>query len=171
MASQRIMLNASWIHKKIVFLIFLILIMKYFAYFLLISACLMGSTSCSKYPQGSKFTLLSKESRMVNEWKLTSYTINGSEFIASQPKVRMAIDKDGTYSWSSTATVLGQTQSTFEHGTWMFSDDLTEFMKLKDGEDIPVGYTILELRANKMALQYYDKITNITYISTFETDN
>ncbi len=43
-------------------------------------------------------------------------------------------------------------------------------MKLKDGEDIPVGYTIIELRANKMALQYYDKITNITYISTFETD-
>lgn len=144
--------------------------MKFLIISLLALSVVMLTPSCSKYPNGSKFTLLSKESRMVNEWKLTSYTINGNEFIESQPTVKMAIDKDGTYSWSSTASVLGQPQSTFEHGTWMFSDDLTEFMKLTDGEDIPVGYTILELRAKKLVLQYYDKITNITYISTFESD-
>lgn len=33
-------------------------------------------SSCSKYDEGSKFTLLSKKSRMVNDWHLISQTEN-----------------------------------------------------------------------------------------------
>lgn len=126
--------------------------------------------SCSKYPNGSKFTLLTKTNRMVNDWKLTSYMINGNEFIDNQPEISLVIEKDGTYSWTATQTVLGQIQSEFEHGTWSFNDDKTSLMMLTDGEDIPVGYTITELRSKKLVLQYYDKVTNITYVSTYETD-
>ena len=126
--------------------------------------------SCSKYPNGSKFTLLTKTNRMVNDWKLTSYMINGNEFVDEQPEIKLVIEKDGTYSWSATQTVLGQIQSEFEHGTWSFSDDKTSLLILTDGEEIPVGYTITELRSKKMVLQYYDKVTNITYVSTYETD-
>jgi hypothetical protein len=96
--------------------------------------------------------------------------INGNEFVDEQPEIKLVIEKDGTYSWSATETVLGQIQSTFEHGTWMFNDDKTSLMLLTDGEELPVGYTINELRSKKLVLQYYDKITNITYISTYETD-
>lgn len=128
------------------------------------------TSSCSKYPNGSKFTLLTKSNRVVNDWKLTSYMINGNEFIDYQPEIKIVIEKDGTYSWTASQVVLGQIQSTFEHGTWMFNDDKTSLMLLTDGEELPVSYSINELRGKKMVLQYYDKTTNITYLSTYETD-
>ena len=144
--------------------------MKFLILPLIALSLIFLTPSCSKYPNGSKFTLLTKSNRMVNDWKLTSYMINGNEFIESQPEISLVIEKDGTYSWTATQTVLGQIQSEFEHGTWSFNDDKTSLMILTDGEEIPVGYTITELRSKKLVLQYYDKVTNITYISTYETD-
>jgi hypothetical protein len=144
--------------------------MKFLILPLIALSLIFLTPSCSKYPNGSKFTLLTKTNRMVNDWKLTSYMINGNEFIESQPEISLVIEKDGTYSWSATQTVLGQIQSEFEHGTWSFNDDKTSLLILTDGEEIPVGYTITELRSKKLVLQYYDKVTNITYVSTYETD-
>jgi hypothetical protein len=144
--------------------------MKFLILPLIALSLIFLTPSCSKYPNGSKFTLLTKSNRMVNDWKLTSYMINGNEFIESQPEISLVIEKDGTYSWTATQTVLGQIQSEFEHGTWSFNDDKTSLMILTDGEEIPVGYTIIELRSKKLVLQYYDKVTNITYVSTYETD-
>jgi len=144
--------------------------MKFLILPLIALSLIFLTPSCSKYPNGSKFTLLTKSNRMVNDWKLTSYMINGNEFIESQPEISLVIEKDGTYSWTATQTVLGQIQSEFEYGTWSFNDDKTSLMILTDGEEIPVGYTIIELRSKKMVLQYYDKVTNITYVSTYETD-
>jgi len=144
--------------------------MKFLILPLIALSLIFLTPSCSKYPNGSKFTLLTKSNRMVNDWKLTSYMINGNEFIESQPEISLVIEKDGTYSWTATQTVLGQIQSEFEHGTWSFNDDKTSLLILTDGEEIPVGYTITELRSKKLVLQYYDKVTNITYVSTYETD-
>jgi hypothetical protein len=144
--------------------------MKFLILPLLALSLISLTPSCSKYPNGSKFTLLTKSNRVVNDWKLTSYLVNGNEFIDNQPEITIVIEKDETYSWTASQTVLGQIQSTFEHGTWMFNDDKTSLMLLTDGEDIPVSYSINELRGKKMVLQYYDKTTNITYISTYETD-
>jgi len=144
--------------------------MKFLILPLIALSLIFLTPSCSKYPNGSKFTLLTKTNRMVNDWKLTSYMINGNEFIENQPEISLVIEKDGTYSWTATQTVLGQIQSEFEHGTWSFNDDKTSLLILTDGEEIPVGYTITELRSKKLVLQYYDKVTNITYVSTYETD-
>lgn len=144
--------------------------MKHLFLAILTMAILLASPSCSKYPNGPKFTLLTKTSRIVNDWKLTSYMVNGNEFIETQPEIKCVIEKDGTYSTSSSVTALGQIQTQYSHGTWSFSDDKTSLMILLEGEDIPVGYTITELRSKKMVLQYYDKVTNITYVSTYETD-
>jgi len=144
--------------------------MKFLILPLIALSLIFLTPSCSKYPNGAKFTLLTKTNRMVNDWKLTSYMINGNEFVDEQPEIKLVIEKDGTYSWSATQTVLGQIQSEFEHGTWSFSDYKTSLLILTDGEEIPVGYTITELRSKKMVLQYYDKVTNITYVSTYETD-
>ena len=144
--------------------------MKFLILPLIALSLIFLTPSCSKYPNGAKFTLLTKTNRMVNDWKLTSYMINGNEFVDEQPEIKLVIEKDGTYSWSATQTVLGQIQSEFEHGTWSFNDDKTSLLILTDGKEIPVGYTITELRSKKMVLQYYDKVTNITYVSTYETD-
>lgn len=144
--------------------------MKFLILPLVAFSLILLTPSCSKYPNGSKFTLLTKTNRVANDWKLTSYMINGNEFIESQPDINIVIEKDGTYSWTASQTVLGQIQSDFESGTWSFSDDKTSLLMLPEGEDFPVAYTITELRAKKMVLQYYNKITNITYVSTYETD-
>ena len=127
-------------------------------------------TSCSKYPNGSNFTLLTKTNRVVNDWKLTSYLVNGVEFVDAVPELKMVIEKDGTYSRYSINHVLNQLQSQFEHGTWVFNDDQTSLFLLKYNADLPVQYSIRELRANKLVIQYYNKVTNVTYIYTYSTD-
>ncbi|MFM7387815.1 MAG: hypothetical protein ACKO5L_06615, partial [Bacteroidota bacterium] len=114
--------------------------------------------------------LRTKTNRLVNDWKLTGYLVNGVEFIDAVPQLKMVIEKDGTYSRYSTELVLNQLQSTFEHGTWSFNDEKTGLFLLKHGADLPVQFTIRELRAKKLVIQYYNKITNITYLYTYTTD-
>ena len=78
-------------------------------------------SSCSKYPDGPNFTLRTKTNRVVNDWKLTSFLVNGVEFVEAVPELKMVIEKDGTYSRYATEYVLNQLQSEFEHGTWVFN--------------------------------------------------
>jgi hypothetical protein len=65
---------------------------------------------------------------------------------------------------------LNQLQSEFEHGTWEFNDEKTSMFLLKEGADLPVEFSIRELRAKKFVIQYYNKLTNITYLYTYTTD-
>ncbi|NDB35520.1 MAG: hypothetical protein EB023_09300 [Flavobacteriia bacterium] len=133
-------------------------------------ASLLVLTSCSKYPDGPGFSLRTKTNRLVNDWKLTSYLINGVEFVEAVPELKMVIEKDGTYSRYATELVINQLQSQFEHGTWEFNGEKTSMFLLVDGADLPVEYLIRELRANKLVIQYYNKVTNVTYIYTYTTD-
>lgn len=130
---------------------------------------LVSFASCDKYPNGPSFSLRTKKARLCNEWVLTSYQINGSEFIQSQPDVKMAIDKDDTYSISSSSTLLGQIQSEFEHGTWTLEAEGTKLVILLDGEEFPSEYTINELRNNSLSLQYYNPTNNKTYVMGYSS--
>lgn len=142
-----------------------------FLYVILVAlALVLIVPSCSKYPNGPAFSLISKTNRLTNDWKLTSYLINGVEFVGEIAELRMIIEKDGTYSRYSTQMVLNQWHSSFEHGVWQFNGDKTSFFLLKDGADLPVEYTILELRSKKLVVQYYNKVTNVTYIYTYTPD-
>ena len=105
----------------------------------LASLLLVLFSSCDKYPNGPSFSLRTKKARLCNEWILASYQINGNEFISNQPTVKLAIDKDGTYSISSSATVLGQIQTDYEHGTWTLESEGTKLFLLLDGEEFPLN--------------------------------
>lgn len=144
--------------------------MRSLAFFILIISLAGISPSCSKYPDGPAISLRTKANRLVNDWILTSYLVNGVEIIDNQPETKMVIDKDGTYSRHNSVNILGQLQSVFEHGTWVFNGEKTSVLFLKDEETLPVEYSIRELRANKLVIQYYDKTTNKTYLSTYTTD-
>jgi len=144
--------------------------MRSLAFFILIISLVGISPSCSKYPDGPAISLRTKANRLVNDWILTSYLVNGVEIIDNQPETKMVIDKDGTYSRHSSVNILGQLQSVFEHGTWVFNGEKTSVLFLKDEETLPVEYSIRELRSNKLVIQYYDKTTNKTYLSTYTTD-
>jgi hypothetical protein len=126
--------------------------------------------SCDKYPNGPSFSLRTKKARLCNEWILSSYLINGNEFIANQPTVKLAIDKDGTYSISSSETVLGQIQTEYEHGTWTLDAEGTVLALLIDGEEFPSEYTINQLKNDAITLQYYNVQSNQTYLMGYIAD-
>ena len=126
--------------------------------------------SCDKYPNGPSFSLRTKKARLCNEWILASYQINGNEFISNQPTVKLAIDKDGTYSISSSETVLGQIQTDYEYGTWTLEAEGTKLLLLLDGEEFPSEFTLNELRNDAITLQYYNVQSNQTYVMGYIAD-
>jgi len=82
--------------------------MRLVALFIFTFSLVVLTPSCSKYPNGPGFTLRTKSNRLVNDWKLTSYMVNGVEYIDAVPQLKMVIEKDGTYSRHSTELVLNQ---------------------------------------------------------------
>jgi hypothetical protein len=64
-------------------------------------------SSCSKYDEGSKFTLLSKKSRMVNDWHLISQTENNITLNLSGISSHLSLQKDGTAKSTFSYTLLG----------------------------------------------------------------
>lgn len=80
-------------------------------------------TSCSKYEEGPKLTLLTKKMRLAGTWGVAAYLENGvdktadyRQFVSSESTT---IEKDGN--WNSTmTTVLGTFTSS---GTWEFIND------------------------------------------------
>jgi hypothetical protein len=144
--------------------------MRLVALFIFTFSLVVLTPSCSKYPNGPGFTLRTKSNRLVNDWKLTSYMVNGVEYIDAVPQLKMVIEKDGTYSRHSTELVLNQLQSVFEHGTWAFNDEKTSMFLQAEDADLPVEFSIRELRVKKLVIQYYNKITNKTYLYTYTTD-
>lgn len=144
--------------------------MRLVALFIFTFSLVVLTPSCSKYPNGPGFTLRTKSNRLVNDWKLTSYMVNGVEYIDAVPQLKMVIEKDGTYSRHSTELVLNQLQSVFEHGTWAFNDEKTSMFLQAEDADLPVEFSIRELRAKKLVIQYYNKITNKTYLYTYTID-
>lgn len=74
-------------------------------------------TACSKYEEGSKFTLLTKKARMTNTWTMTSRTVDGIEDASLiMTTTTWELSKDGT---AKVSTNVGGTQA--EEGTWKFS--------------------------------------------------
>lgn len=117
-------------------------------------------TSCSKYPDGPAFSLLTKKERLCNDWVLVEREINGDIFEEGSVKTKMSIEKDGSYSISSTINQLGQLQGEHEHGMWKF-DDTKKLLYLynkdasgsNENNDPDRTYTIMELRNKKLRLK------------------
>lgn len=64
-------------------------------------------SSCSKYDEGSNFTLLSKKSRMVNNWHLMSISQDGLALNMGGISLHMELMKDGSAKNTLSYTVLG----------------------------------------------------------------
>ncbi len=112
---------------------------------LAVGSLLLGS--CSKYEDGPGFTVRTAKARVSGDWKLTSYTLNGTDYTSSLPTITMTIDKDGTY----TGTYSSGSGSVTETGTWVFNDDKTT-LSITASSNTEV-YTITELKSKEMKLQ------------------
>jgi hypothetical protein len=123
-------------------------------------------TSCYKYEEGPRVSLLSRKARLCNEWVLETFLDNGTDKTNSEETTTLTIERDGTYSISTVRNEMGQVQSEFSHGTWVFQDAKGQVVMTDSQEGaIPITYDILELRNSNLQLR--KKIAGISYISKY----
>jgi hypothetical protein len=122
-------------------------------------------TSCSKYEEGSNFSLISAKGRVAGDWTLTSYTVDGVDFTSSAGVFNITFEKDGTYAGTAVYTVLGTPFTDNFSGTWEFNSDKTTVSLLETGATAAEVYTIIELKNKEMKLQQVDG--NATYLTTY----
>lgn len=126
--------------------------------FALLAMMAVAVTSCSKYEEGPKFTLLTKKARITGEWTLSSIEVNGTAQDISGYTVNVTIDKDGTYTykWSSGGF------SVEESGTWEFSDDKVSLIMTDEDGDV-TSSEIVRLANDELKLKDVDgAFTTIT---------
>ena len=120
-------------------------------------------TSCYKYEEGPRFSLLSRKARLCNEWKLETYLDNGTDKTVESETTTLTIEKDGTYSISTVRNEMGQIQSEFSHGNWVFQDAKGQVVMTDSQEgSIPLTFDIIELRNSRLQLR--KKLMGISYI-------
>lgn len=119
-------------------------------------------SSCNKYPEGPKITLLSAKARLAGDWKMTKFTSNGTDYTSSMPALEYSISKEGTYTKKITYTVFGSTVIENSAGTWTFNGDKTTVSFVESGQTDADIYTILELRNKELMLQQVEgSYTNV----------
>lgn len=126
-------------------------------------------SSCSKYDEGSKFTLLTKKSRMVNNWHLTSITQDGVSLNMSGILLDLNLMKDGSATTTLSYTVLGQTFTDVTNGTWEFNADKSKLVLTETGATVTDEYTILKLTKDEMKTEQIDASTGSVSINTWNT--
>ena len=126
-------------------------------------------SSCSKYDEGSNFTLLTKKSRMVNNWHLTSITQDGVSLNMSGILLDLNLMKDGSATTTLSYTVLGQTFTDVTNGTWEFNDDKSKLVLTETGATITDEYTILKLTKDEMKTEQVDPSTGSVSVNTWNT--
>ncbi len=135
---------------------------------LILLAALFVVSSCNKYSDGPKFSLLTRKTRLCNDWELYSYTINGSEEIKDNQVVKLSIEKDGTYSAAQITENLGQLQADHEYGVWEFKENKGIISMTKDTLQIPVDWEIKELRSKYLTLERV--LSNNTYTKRYRVN-
>lgn len=125
----------------------------------------MGLTSCSKYEEGPGFTLLTKKSRIVNNWTLSSMVIDGQNQDLDGLTMDVDMTKDDTYEVRMTQTYMGVTFGDTTSGTWAFSDDKTQLLMTDEGETEADTMVILMLKKDELKLQSTDGEDVMTMIT------
>lgn len=126
-------------------------------------------SSCSKYDEGSNFTLLSKKSRMVNNWHLMSARVGGFEINLSGTSTHLELSKDGSAKYTETYTVLGTIYEGITNGTWEFNDDKSKLVLTETGASVSDEITILKLTKDEMKTEQIDPSTGSVSIETWAT--
>ena len=118
-------------------------------------------SSCGKYEEGSKFTLLSAKARMVNSWGLVKYEVNNAAQDMSGSTLTWNLEKDGkaTATWSSGGFSFS------DIGTWELNSDKTDLI-LKDSSGDVETYEIVQLKNKDLKIRQVS--TNYTDVWTFE---
>lgn len=128
--------------------------------FALLALMAVAVTSCSKYEEGSKFTLLTKKARLTGDWSLNKVEVNGNPEDISGYQVNVTFLKDGSYTYKWTSGGF----SVQESGTWKFSDDKEDLIFTDADGDVTTSQIV---RLANKELKLKDVGGSTTTITTF----
>jgi hypothetical protein len=100
---------------------------KKLAYASLAGVAALTVSSCGKYEDGPKFSLLSKKTRVAGDWDVKSV---GSQVLGADYGLTMTFDKDGSMKWTYT---YGSYSESYV-GSWDFSSDKENLVITLDGD-------------------------------------
>lgn len=110
-------------------------------------------SSCNKYSEGPNYSMLTRKTRLCNDWELKAYSVSGNNAFDVDYTTKLSIDKDGTYSMSKTFNALGQIQGEYSNGRWELveKDEILYFYE--DTTSKPTHeYSIKELRNKQLVI-------------------
>jgi hypothetical protein len=113
--------------------------------------------SCTKYEEGSNFSLLSPKARLVNEWVITEHKVNDvTTPFDSNASLEMLFKRDNSFvrTW-----VFGPIRVT-EEGTWSFVDDKHSVLLNKKDGTIE-KHEIIQLKSNALKARSTDSNGNV----------
>jgi len=136
-----------------------IIMKRFLGYSLLamIAMTILLTTSCNKYPEGSKFTLLTAKMRLVKTWTQVSDNFSNSTFTTEETgysDIMVTFGKDNTYNFSGKWNSI----SFEENGTWEFNDDKTTITLTENptnGSNVQV-WTIVKLKNKELKVSRSD---------------
>ncbi len=111
---------------------------KFFSLLILFVTCIY---SCTKYDEGSNFSLISPRQRLINNWMLTSYTEGSTDKTSTYYYFEVNLEKDGDFkrTWKDDNFALT------EFGNWDISkDNKIVYLKKQDGQI--EAYDIIQLK-------------------------
>lgn len=137
---------------------------------LLVALIIIAGTSCNKYENGPSISFRSVKQRVINTWKIESYTINGVELVG-QPQY--ATQKqfwlgDGNYN----QTYIDPTNGVGKRidGAWALQDNnkqiaLTLNNIVTGQPQSTIQYNIIKLCNNEMWLRTADNSTELHLVT------
>ena len=129
---------------------------------LLLAVLSFSFVACSKYEEGSKFTLLTKKSRLVNNWKVLKITADGTDITSWNSVTEVDIRDNGGITTSHQLLGIPTTSD----GTWAFDDDKSHVVITDDGGDVD-SYEIIKLKKDELKVQI--TTNSILYIHEYVT--
>jgi hypothetical protein len=106
---------------------------------------LVGTQSCSQYPDNEGITLVSRIERVTNTWKVDNYKVNDVDFTSLLTAYTETYTREGDFSFQW--AILGGT------GTWSFQNNYAE-IKI-NGVDNLSSRTLYILKLEEKSFWYY----------------
>lgn len=123
-----------------------------------IAAVCSSFMSCSKYEEGPKISLRSKEARVINTWKVEKYYKNGedktTDFFADKINYIETFTEDDE--WSYSYTDADDNELKIDSGTWEFDDKDNTIIDRNAGGSTWEELTILKLKNEEFWFWYMD---------------
>jgi len=131
----------------------------------LITVTLLSVSSCKKYPDGPGFSLRTKTSRVVNNWKIVQAFDNGKEVTSDYNKYELSLTKTGKASLAVKYVILGLNFEYVTNGTWAFVSNKEKISFDFENNDADKVYKILKLEEDEMWLKEDTGTLELHYVT------